>query len=555
MRSSVGRIVWLVVLASCSPGTPTVVPGEDVAGDAASGDLAWTLDFSRLDTPTEPDGGGADSGAPDLSWEIAPDTGDPWGDWGEDCGSNEDCDSGFCIDVDGASVCTVTCLDECPGDWVCKGLDTPPDWTFVCVPPTGNICKPCETDGDCHYQGDLCLPIGETGMHCGMDCSAGQGCPSGYECGAVEREGRGPAAQCLPVTGSCVCTPELDGTSQACAVENGFGKCYGDSTCDGPKGWTECDAATPAPEACNGMDDDCDGQADEALEPHLCTLENDHGVCEGIETCLGAGGWVCDAAEPAAEACDGQDQNCNGVPDEGFQDTDGDLSADCVDPDDDGDGVLDAADNCPLVANLGQADQDQDGQGDACDGDMDGDGAPDATDNCPTTVNPAQEDLDGDQVGDLCDPDADGDGTLNGGDCGWLDPAVHPGAAEACNGLDDNCNGQVDEGFPDLDDDDLADCLDPDDDGDQDPDDTDCAPQDPLIHAGADEVCDGIDNDCDLAADEGCPAVSVTLRQVQAVVTASGPEGTVRMRFATRPTGRVESVGAGTVLRWGRRAP
>ena len=554
MRSSVGRIVWLVLLASCSPGGDPVVPGGDVAADIASGDLARAPDFSRMDTPVEPDLGG-DSRAPDLAGEIATDAGDPWGDWGEDCGSNEDCDSGFCIDVDGASVCTVTCLEECPEDWVCKGIDTPPDWTFICVPPAGNLCKPCEADADCHYQGDLCLPIGETGTYCGTDCGAGQGCPAGYECGAVELEGQDAAAQCLPITGSCVCTPELDGTSQACAVENGFGKCYGESICDGPKGWTPCDAATPAPEACNGQDDDCDGQADEALAPHLCVVENDHGTCEGVETCLGAAGWSCDAAAPAAEVCDGQDQNCDGVSDEGFQDTDGDLAADCVDPDDDDDGVLDTADNCPLVPNLGQADKDQDGKGDACDGDMDGDGVPDATDNCPETGNPLQEDLDGDLIGDVCDPDADGDGTPNVDDCGWLDPAVHPGATEACNGLDDNCNGQVDEGYPDLDDDDLANCLDPDDDGDLDPDETDCAPLNPLIHAGANEICDGIDNDCDLAADEGCPAVSVALRQVQAVVSTSGPEGTMRMRFAARPTGRVESAGAGMVLRWGGRTP
>jgi hypothetical protein len=45
-------------------------------------------------------------------------------------------------------------------------------------------------------------------------------------------------------------------------------------------------------------------------------------------------------------------------------------------------------------------------------------------------------------------PDADGDGfTVCAGDCDDASPLVHPGAVERCNGLDDDCDGQVDEGF------------------------------------------------------------------------------------------------------------
>ena len=41
--------------------------------------------------------------------------------------------------------------------------------------------------------------------------------------------------------------------------------------------------------------------------------------------------------------------------------------------------------------------------------------------------------------------DADGDGWELQSDCDDTDPTIHPGAAEACNGRDDNCNGAVDE--------------------------------------------------------------------------------------------------------------
>ena len=77
------------------------------------------------------------------------------------------------------------------------------------------------------------------------------------------------------------------------------------------------------------------------------------------------------------------------------------------------------------------------------------------------------------------------------------------GAVEICNGIDDNCNGQIDEGFPNFDGDSMADCVDPDDDNDGDPDVTDCDDFNASVYTGAPEICNGIDDDCDGQVDEG----------------------------------------------------
>lgn len=77
--------------------------------------------------------------------------------------------------------------------------------------------------------------------------------------------------------------------------------------------------------------------------------------------------------------------------------------------------------------------------------------------------------------------DADADGvSVEDGDCADDDPQIYPGRVEDCNGADDNCNGQIDEGQADTDGDGTADCVDV-------------------------EDCDGVDNDGDALVDEGFP--------------------------------------------------
>ncbi len=90
--------------------------------------------------------------------------------------------------------------------------------------------------------------------------------------------------------------------------------------------------------------------------------------------------------------------------------------------------------------------------------------------------------------------DDDGDGfSEDDGDCDDTDPSINPDATEQPNGVDDDCDEQVDEGTSAFDDD-----------GDgQTEDGGDCDDDNPAIYEGAEEICDGLDNDCDGAIDEG----------------------------------------------------
>lgn len=84
-----------------------------------------------------------------------------------------------------------------------------------------------------------------------------------------------------------------------------------------------------------------------------------------------------------------------------------------------------------------------------------------------------------------------------GNDCDDSNLTINPIAIEECNGVDDNCNNQTDEGYTDYDNDKIADCVDTDDDNDGDQDISDCAPNDSNIYDGAEEICNGLDDDCD----------------------------------------------------------
>jgi hypothetical protein len=173
--------------------------------------------------------------------------------------------------------------------------------------------------------------------------------------------------------------------------------------------------------------------------------------------------------------------------------------------------------------------------------DNDGDGYP-ADDDCDDSdpdVNPGATEICNDGIDDNCDgqidegcypyySDADGDGwgdpndfiitnagppagyVSNSGDCDDTDAAIYPGASESCNGLDDDCDGQIDEGC-------TLNYRDSDGDGYGDPNDSttvpqsgyvpnagDCDDTDANVNPGETEICNGIDDNCDYTIDEGC---------------------------------------------------
>jgi len=199
---------------------------------------------------------------------------------------------------------------------------------------------------------------------------------------------------------------------------------------------TDCDDNNPdvypgAPEICDGLDNNCDTQIDEGLSPqNIYYRDADRdgygNPDESVLACLMPPGYVedntdCDDNSPAVypgadEICDGIDNNCDRQVDEGLN-----TSPYYRDADGDGYGDQDVEVwDCARPAGYVDSDVDNDGQ-----------------------------------------PDWDCDDT---------NPAIHPGAAEVCDGVDNNCDTQIDEGQADFDGDGLCDSIDSDDDNDGMPD-------------------------------------------------------------------------------------
>jgi hypothetical protein len=336
-------------------------------------------------------------------------------------------------------------------------------------------------------------------------------------------------------------------TVEACEAPAGFAP-LGELPAD------DCDDANPrvspgAVEVCNGRDDDCDGNEDEgAADAPVWYPDGDgDGYGDGafpVASCAAPAGHVsgagdCDDADRrikpgAVEVCNAVDDDCDGAVD---------LAADGSPPidaepwyvDGDGDGyaeptLTDLVWSCDPLAGRVTVDP---GDELDCD-DASASVAPGGVEVC----NDLDDDCDGfvdvgavDALGFFQDRDGDGFGTDGlittacalppahsevGGDCDDGRAAVFPGAAEACNGLDDDCDPATDEDQVGVDT--LTWYTDGDGDGRGDPGSTvlgcsqpagavasadDCDDGEPLAWTGKAEVCgDAVDNDCDGGADD-----------------------------------------------------
>jgi hypothetical protein len=166
------------------------------------------------------------------------------------------------------------------------------------------------------------------------------------------------------------------------------------------------------------------------------------------------------------------------------------------------------------------------------------------------------EDQDGDGYGALevqrC-PTGEAGWSLEPGDCDDGDAAVHPGAAELCNELDDDCDGATDEEleppwwYVDADGDGYGDadqasqtCLQPEGSSERS---GDCDDSDAEIHPGAFETCgDDMDEDCDGVVDEVSVCCIATTPDVESYVLCTEPRSWAEAEAACLADGWVPVV-------------
>lgn len=267
-----------------------------------------------------------------------PDAGLP-GDLGWPCTLDSECLFGPCLPKGpgNGGVCSARCGQDggfdCPRGWECKqGFFAD---KLVCAPPIQALCLSCQSDFDCNVAGDRCLTINGR-QFCGKDCSVQGQCPQGYSCRSIMVDA-GVARQCVPDTNTCDCSLVTAGLTRSCKRTNGLGTCYGVETCQPNATWTGCDAPDASLEVCDGEDNDCDGLVDQS-DPDLLTA----GVpgypnctkgltCTGKWGCgpVGDGGYgfLCSAPDPQEEQCNGADDNCNGLVDDGLVDALGNYTS------------------------------------------------------------------------------------------------------------------------------------------------------------------------------------------------------------------------------------
>jgi streptogramin lyase len=367
---------------------------------------------------------------------------------------------------------------------------------------------------------DACVDLDEDGF--GDNCDAGPDCNdqnADVNPGTDEICGDEFDNNCNErVDENCVC---VEGQVEDCYEGDeslrGIGRCQVGIRVCVDADWTECNHGEPAAEVCDGVDNNCDGVVDEGVSnacggcgpppPELCGNFQDDD-CNGLVdelaecTCTGRTNQPCYSGPPrtlgygvciggiaiceedrfaaclgevlpTAEICDGLDNDCDGLVDEGLANSCGECGAAepvevCDGVDNDCDGTVDEglANRCGLCNADSLEEVCADGLDNDCDGQVDE--ACSCQEGAPTCWTAAASQR---GVG-VC-----ADGTRSCDEFTgefWTEcaGAVLP-TPEICDGLDNDCDGQVDESS------------------------SGCS-----VCGAADEICDGIDNDCDGQVDE-----------------------------------------------------
>src|SRR3989339_292161 len=261
----------------------------------------------------------------------------------------------------------------------------------------------------------------------------------------------------------------FDKTFYADADKDGFGRGAVVSACEQTEGLshvsTDCndedaEVYPGAKELCDGKDNNCNRQTDEGFDKVYYNDADGDGFGFGtvVSSCeqtqgLSKNNTDCDdersAVFPGAtEICDDKDNNCDGQTDEGFEKTY------YRDADHDGFGRGAVVSSCELTEDLSVVNSD-------CDDD-DADVFPEAPEVCDGKDNDCDQRVDEDSD-KVFYADVDGDGFGHGPivsaclltpnlsrtniDCDDDQADIFPGADEICDGIDNNCDDQIDEGF------------------------------------------------------------------------------------------------------------
>lgn len=295
-----------------------------------------------------------------------------------------------------------------------------------------------------------------------------------------------------------------------------------------------------ASEICNSIDDNCNGLIDDGLTflgYYLDTDGDGFGAGTGIIACSSPGsGYVtnntdCNNSNPnirpnATEVCNGIDDNCNNLIDDGLT-----FVNYYIDTDFDGYGAGIATNSCtPLGSNYATNNLDcnnnnaniRPNAAEVCNG---------IDDNCNNIIDDGLT-----FVNYYIDTDLDGYGAgtatnscsvlgsnyvTNNTDCNNNNPNIRPNAVETCNNIDDNCNNSIDEGlvfvnyYLDTDGDGFGagnainSCT---------PLGTgyatqggDCDNSNSSIRPGATEICNSVDDNCNTLVDEGLSFITYYL--------------------------------------------